>query len=275
MGWVGLSDCVTLSQRVPRQAGVPCSGLSVRPASTRPSPLPRRHPGSSPFVRLSLFWHRGPQVPSTKAEPGYSRLPGAEYWTPWELGAPALRIWHPQPPWLPALLPVCAPGAKPATREQSTARGAEWRARRSGAGTPDCGAARARAPATRPWTPGPCLPRDPAPAPGSGRRRCSCSACQGSPCGRRVSVWGVPARRRARGGAWVLSGESEARRGCPLGRARNTISLGGNKERSCPATPPPSCSSPSPRAPKRPHRAPEPLLNAQEKACALVLQAHL
>ena len=78
-----------------------------------------------------------------------------------------------------------------------------------------------------------------------------------------------------RGGAWVLGGESEARRGCPVRRARNTTSLGGNKERSCPATPPPSCSSPSPRAPKRPHRAPEPLLNAQEKACALVLQARL
>lgn len=56
---------------------------------------------------------------------------------PGELSTPARRQRRPQPPGLSALLPLGVPGAKPATREQSAARRAEWRKLGSGPGSPD------------------------------------------------------------------------------------------------------------------------------------------
>lgn len=56
---------------------------------------------------------------------------------PREFGTPALRQRRPQPPGLSALLPLGVPGAKPATREQSAARKAEWRTLGSGPSSPD------------------------------------------------------------------------------------------------------------------------------------------
>lgn len=56
---------------------------------------------------------------------------------PREFGPPALRLRRPQPPGLSALLPLGAPGAKPATREQSAARTVERRTLGNGPSNPD------------------------------------------------------------------------------------------------------------------------------------------
>ncbi|KAM8758831.1 sushi domain-containing protein 5 [Rhynchonycteris naso] len=125
--------------------------LPLLPAPPAPSPSAPAAPWEL-AVRRSLFWHRGLQVPSTKAEPGYSRLPGATDKTPGSSGPQRCGSCDPRAPGAPSL-PGCprsslsgAPGAKPATREQSAARRAEWRTLGSGPGSP----ARSQSPRSSP-----------------------------------------------------------------------------------------------------------------------------
>lgn len=199
--------------RPPVSEGAQAGGDSLKPvlrspAFSSPSPSSGRRPGSLPSVRRSLLWHRDPRCPARRRSRAAAASPAPRTGPP-GVWAPALRLRSPQPPRPAALPPLCARGANPATRERSAARGAEGRAPGSGAGS---GISARSEPALQPRVhgrPAPWLPMDPAPAPGSGRRRCFSLACRASPCRRMVSVRGVSTRRRAPGGSQGLGGETK------------------------------------------------------------------
>lgn len=198
--------------RPPFSEGAQAGGDSLKPVlrsppSSSPSPSSGRRPGSLPSVRRSLLWHRDPRCPARRRSRAAAASPAPRTGPP-GVWAPALRLRRPQPP-RPAALPLlCARGANLATRERSAARGAEGRALGSGAGSGISARSEPALQLRAHGRPAPWLPRDPAPAPGSGRRRCSSLACRASPCRRMVSVRGVSTRRRAPGGSQGLGGES-------------------------------------------------------------------
>lgn len=177
------------SQRVPRQAGIPrrpAFGLRLLKPFLRP-----RRPGSLPSVRRSLLGTETSRCPARRrsraaaASPAPPTTPGV-----WPS---ALRLRRPSLPGPPR--PSSARGAKPATREHSAARGAGRGARRAAARAVISARSEPALQLRGLRTPAPWLPRDPAPAPGSGRRRCSFLACRASP--RRRMVRSV---ERPRGG---------------------------------------------------------------------------
>lgn len=239
-GAPGLSDRVTLSPRVPQAGGG--SLQPALPASRRPHPPPRRRPGSSASGAASFGTEasRCPARRRSRVQPPPRRL-GRD---PRELGGPSAAAPGARPPRAARAPPCGARGAKPT--EQSAARTAEWRTR--GSGRAAAPAAGARAQARRAGTPGPWLQRDAAPAPSSGRRRCSCSVCRASLCGRMVSVRGVPGvARGVRVGKATLAG------------VLPPASLAGNDASGARATLCPSPDPPGLRSPQRPPPQPRPV----------------
>lgn len=114
----GLSDCVTLSQRVPKQAGVPCSRFATLSASPRPYPPSWLSPGSSPSGAAS-FGTKASRCPARRRSRATAASPAPRTVPPREFADPVRRLQRLQPPLLPALLPLGALDAKPATCKQS------------------------------------------------------------------------------------------------------------------------------------------------------------
>lgn len=108
------------------------------PAAGSLLPLPRGAltlgPGRALGARCPAQPLLAPRPPGAQHEGGAGLQPPPRRHgqDPREFGPPALRLQRPQPPGLSALLPLGAPGAKPATREQSAASRAQ-RAQSSGA----------------------------------------------------------------------------------------------------------------------------------------------
>ncbi|KAL0593401.1 retrotransposable element ORF2 protein [Plecturocebus cupreus] len=280
--WLHHGGARALRLRHPLAEGPPDGrGLLAAGSSLFPPPCALRPAAPAErAVRRSPFWHRGFQVPSAKAEPGYSRLLGATEKTPGSSAAQALGLQRPETP-----RALRAPPSLRARRKACDSRAerraqAEWRTLGSGLGNPSAAEAvtRARWPAhSRTMTSE--GPRPPARWHSRLLRLWAAALLLlGLP---RLSVRAdgeCAGGGGAEGGAWVPGREGAARRGfslVPAGKRRAQA----REERasSGPETQHPSPGPPSLPVPARPNArlVPGPSLSAERAGPAVPLLAFL